>query len=161
MTDPKSSARDEAAELASNIRTASQNVAEEHAQKARDAAASEVDRFASAADAAADELHPDSLQNQALQQVAHSLEDFASKMKDSDIETLTASASEFARKNPLLFVGGAAFAGFLVTRFLKAKDPEPSMMDAGDDDVWASLTPASGHADHEAVLAQMDGGHQS
>ncbi len=156
MTDLKSNARAEAAELASNIKTASQTAVKEQAHKVRDTAAAEVDRIASAADAAADEFHAENLQSQALHQVASKLEGFAQGLKSSDIEALSSTASDFARKNPLLFVGGAAFAGFLVTRFLKASEPQHSSPDA-DDDVWAPRPPASGRGEHESVMTRMNG----
>lgn len=93
---------------------------------ATDAAADEMQSAADAADAAASEFDSDSIQAKAVSQIAEQIDGFADKIRATDLNTMVHETSEFARRNPLLFVGGAAALGFLATRFLKARDPKMS-----------------------------------
>ncbi|MFD0982250.1 hypothetical protein [Tropicimonas aquimaris] len=109
------------------------------AEAARDSVADQMHRHASAADAAAAEFDPNSMQAQAIEQVAARIDDLASQIRNTDIDRLAHSLSDAARRNPLLFVAGATLAGFAATRFLKARDPEPRYAHPSDDP-WARDT---------------------
>lgn len=117
-------ARETAAELAEKTRTKINETAHDKAESVRDNAAHEVDRAAQAADAAAGEFDSSSIQAQAIHRVADALEDAALQVRSTDIDRLARNVSDFARGNPGLFIGGAAFLGFAATRFLKARDPK-------------------------------------
>ena len=67
-----------------------------------------------------------SAQAQALHHVADHIEDFAGQLRTTDLAKVADQATDIARRNPLLFVGGAVIAGFAAARFLKARDPEPA-----------------------------------
>jgi hypothetical protein len=41
-------------------------------------------------------------------------------MRDHSVESILAAAEDFGRKQPLMFIGGAALAGFAASRFLRA-----------------------------------------
>lgn len=121
-----SQAREAAEKLAEDTRTAAQDKARETAEDVRDNAAEEVDRTAHAAEAAAGEFDPSSLQAQAISKLADTLEDVAGQVRATDIDRLARSVSGFARENPAVFVGGAALLGFAATRLLKARPPQRS-----------------------------------
>ncbi len=95
-----------------------------HAEDMRDNAATETQKVANAADAAAQEFDAGTLQAQAASQVADALEQVAAQVRTTDLDRLARTASGFARENPALFVGGAALLGLAATRFLKARAPQ-------------------------------------
>lgn len=125
----------QAASLAQSAKDRVEAEAEYHASAARDTVADEAQTAADAANAAADQFDPRSIQAQATQHIADQIEGVAAKLRSADLETVVSRTSDFARRNPLLFVGGAAALGFAATRFLKARDPAPHRH-AMDDDPW-------------------------
>jgi uncharacterized protein YjbJ (UPF0337 family) len=136
------SVRDHAADMAEDAREAIESEARSQAEGARDAAADEAQKVANAADAASRELDSDSLQAQAVEHLATTIEDFARQVRGTDIDRVARGVSDFARSNPVLFVGGAALLGAAATRFLKAKSPRPAApavrtQSAPMDDPWA------------------------
>lgn len=111
------------------------------AEQARDTAAEEVQKTANAADAAADEFDENSIQARAIEEVASRIDDLAEQIRGQDIDRVARMVGDAARRHPMMFVAGAALAGFAVTRFLKARDPA-RRADYGDDP-WSPN--ASGH----------------
>jgi phage-related protein len=87
---------------------------------ARSSAADEVSGVASALRTAAEEMRSGSLQERALGQVAESLADASDALRDKDLSAAVQDVTRFARRNPLVFLGGAALVGFAATRFAKA-----------------------------------------
>ena len=83
-------------------------------------------------------------QAQALHHVADHIEDFAGQLRTTDLAKVADQATDIARRNPLLFVGGAVIAGFAAARFLKARDPKPAIA-AHSADPWAR--PPQGRSD--------------
>lgn len=112
-------AREKAGEAA---RDASDKLRSE-AKSARDAAARETRKAADAAQAAAEELDSGAIQAQAIEQVASRIDDLAAQIRGSNIDRMARVVGDTAQRNPLLFVAGAALAGFAATRFLTARDP--------------------------------------
>jgi cell division septation protein DedD len=55
-----------------------------------------------------------------LSKAADGLERFSSLLETSDAREMARNAEEFARKQPLLFLGGAFAAGVMASRFLKS-----------------------------------------
>jgi ElaB/YqjD/DUF883 family membrane-anchored ribosome-binding protein len=55
-------------------------------------------------------------------QVADQFDRFTQNVKERPIEDLFGDAEEFARHQPLLFIGGAVAAGFLLGRMIKSAD---------------------------------------
>lgn len=105
-----------------------------HALKAD--AASEVAAVAEAAEAARDSLPENHVAEPVLDQAVHALGHVAEHLKTADIDALTRQASDFARRNPALVLGGAALVGFAAARFLKA-GPHPDTS-ASAHDPWAN-----------------------
>jgi hypothetical protein len=57
---------------------------------------------------------------QYTERAAQSLEGFSHTLRDRDVDSLIGQLEDFARRQPLVFVGGAVLAGFALSRFLKA-----------------------------------------
>jgi hypothetical protein len=53
---------------------------------------------------------------------AGQVERFASYLRDKDVDDLARDAGDYARKNPMVFVGGAFLLGLAVARFLKSSE---------------------------------------
>jgi hypothetical protein len=54
------------------------------------------------------------------EQAASGLERFSHNLRDRDFNTVVGQVEEFARRQPVAFIGGAALLGFLASRFLKS-----------------------------------------
>lgn len=132
--DIKSKAQD----LGRDAKAAVQSEVEKATDYVRDQALDQAARARNAADAAADEFDADSLQARAAQQVADQVEGLAERLRGTDLNQITRDVSDFARKNPALFIGGAALLGFAATRFLKARDPQRMDIATGTADPWGT-----------------------
>jgi predicted component of type VI protein secretion system len=55
-----------------------------------------------------------------VEQAAQQIDRVASYLKDAEPEDLLREVDRFARREPVLFLGGAFVAGLLVSRFIKA-----------------------------------------
>ena len=53
-------------------------------------------------------------------QAAAGLERFSHSLRDRDFNTVAGQVEDFARRQPVAFIGGAALLGFLASRFLKS-----------------------------------------
>jgi hypothetical protein len=53
-------------------------------------------------------------------QAAAGLEQFSQNLRDRDFHTIVGHVEDFARRQPVTFIGGAALLGFLASRFLKS-----------------------------------------
>ena len=160
-SDLSSTARAHAEDLSAQAKAVATQEAVTQADKAKDATANKVQQAANAADAAASHLDPASPQAEAMSQVAEHIEGFASQLRHADVREVASQATDMARRNPMLFIGGAALAGFAAARFLKARDPRPYT--GTDSDPWAAPSPASrGYtaedANHRSVMADINGG---
>ncbi|MCK0097714.1 hypothetical protein MWU60_19230 [Yoonia sp. F2084L] len=160
-SDLSSTARAHAEDLSAQAKAAATQEAVAQADKAKHATASKVQQAADAADAAASHLDPASPQAEAMSQVAEHIEGFASQLRHADVREIASQATDMARRNPMLFIGGAAIAGFAAARFLKARDPHPYAV--AESDPWATQSPASrGYAadntEHRSVMADINGG---
>ena len=131
-------AKEHVQDIADTARDKIETKARSEAENLKDAAAEEATNAANAADAAASEFDSDSIQAKAIEQVASRIEDIAAQIRSSDVDRLARTVRQTAERNPLMFVAGAALAGFAVTRFLKARDPHVSHSYRRDDDPWAS-----------------------
>jgi hypothetical protein len=89
------------------------------AQKARGVEA--IRRFARAIDSAADELEGDSpVVARTVHQAAHQVSDLSDNLSSRNVNELIESATQLARTQPALFIGGSVAAGFALARFLKS-----------------------------------------
>lgn len=120
----KQKAKDRAAEMADDVADTVAEKAKSEAREARDTAAAEARKAANAAEAAAGEFDQGSMQAQAVENVARRIDELAAEVRNTDIDRAARMLGDAAQRNPLIFVAGAALAGFAITRFLKARDPE-------------------------------------
>ncbi len=160
-SDLSSTARAHANDLGAQAKAAATQEAVAQADKAKHATASKVQQAADAADAAASQLDPASPQAEAMSQVAAHIEGFASQLRHADVREIASQATDMARRNPMLFIGGAAIAGFAVARILKARDPQP--VATSGEDPWTTQPPAErGYTavenGRQSVLADINGG---
>lgn len=120
-------AKQKAGELAGQAKTAARDVARDagaaaknQAESAKASVADEVSGVASALRTAAEEMRSGSPQERTFGQIAEGLADASEAMRNKDLSEMVQDVSTFARKNPLVFLGGAALIGFAATRFAKA-----------------------------------------
>jgi uncharacterized phage infection (PIP) family protein YhgE len=147
MTPPKSptstqtaatAAKRTANDVADQTRAAAKNAAQTaktQANAAKSSVADEMSGVASALRTAAEQMRNGSAQERTFGQIAEGLADASDAVRDKDLSTMVQDVTVFARKNPLVFLSGAALIGFAATRFAKASSP-------ADTDLAAS--PANG-----------------
>lgn len=92
----------------------------ERTQSAKESVAEEVSGLASVLRNAADELRTGSPQERTLGQIANGLADASEAIRDKDLGEIVHSVSDFARRNPAMFLGASVLLGFAATRFAKA-----------------------------------------
>lgn len=110
------SMRDSARDAAGKISGDAANAAEQ----AQAGAADEFKDVASALRTAANEMRSGSPQDRAFSQLADSFADVSDALRDMDVGEMLGKASDFARRNPMAFMGGAALVGFTAIRLAKA-----------------------------------------
>jgi len=91
-----------------------------YAGQAKDAAADEVKGVASALRTAAEEMRSGSPQERTFSQIAEGLADASDAMRDKDLGEMIGAVTDFAKRNPMVFLGSAVLVGFAATRFAKA-----------------------------------------
>lgn len=130
--DLKTKARDTASAVKEDVTKAAQSAARtvqdeaaHYADRSKETAAREVRGVASALRTAADELRDGSPQERTFSQLADGLADASDTIRDKDLGEVVSGLNSFARRNPLLFLGGAALAGFAATRFARATARDP------------------------------------
>lgn len=106
------------------VTDATQEKAVETGAQMRDRVAEEGDQIADAAHAAAAELGDNEQLGQLLSQAGQAVEGLTTQLKDTPVTQMVDDVAVFAKRNPLLFLGGAALAGFAAARFLKASTPQ-------------------------------------
>ncbi|MFP4239357.1 hypothetical protein [Rhodosalinus sp.] len=97
-----------------------QHEANARVSEATDGAAREAERAARAASDAAADYPSDRLEVRALEGVSRLLEDTASSLRSTDLDTVSRELTRFARRNPVSFMAGAAAVGFAAARLLRA-----------------------------------------
>ncbi|MDT0682770.1 hypothetical protein RM543_08730 [Roseicyclus sp. F158] len=93
---------------------------EDRVYGARDYAAGETEKLAGNLRDAADDMSEGSYQERFVGQFAKTLNSAADNLRDTEISDVVEDLSNFARRNPLAFLGGAALVGFAASRFAKA-----------------------------------------
>jgi hypothetical protein len=95
----------------------------------KDVAVGEIDRTARGLEAAAAELEASPLQHDLLHEAAEGLKQISRAMQGKSIGTMVEELSDFGRRNPLAYLGGAALAGFALARFARASASEATADD--------------------------------
>ncbi len=119
--------KSEASKASEQIKTGAQGVADAvsskaagYANQAKETTAEEVKSVASALRSAAEDLRSGSPQERTISQIAESLADASDAVRNKDLSEMVGDLNRFAKKNPLVFLGGAVLVGFAATRFAKA-----------------------------------------
>ena len=90
------------------------------ADDAKSDVATEVNDVAKALRHASEELRDGSAQERTLGQIAGGIADASDAIRDKDLGEIVEMASSLGRRNPVLFLGGAALLGFVASRYAKA-----------------------------------------
>ncbi|MFN3208701.1 MAG: hypothetical protein ACE369_06815 [Roseovarius sp.] len=119
--------------------------AEARAEELRDDVAQHGDTISSATKKAAGDFGEYESVSSLLSQAGEAVEDATNRLRERSIPDLVDDVTVFARRNPLLFLGGAALVGFAAARFLSASTPtdEGPELIAADEDVWSGYLPES------------------
>ena len=122
--------------------------AENYAGQAKDAAAEEVKGVASALRTAAKEMRSGSPQERTFSQIAEGLADASDAMRDKDLGEMVGALTDFAKRNPMIFLGSAALIGLAATRFAKASsESTPSKTTDGQQGPRMDRPVAADHSD--------------
>lgn len=148
-----------ARETAGDAADAVREEATRQADSAKSGVADGVSDVASALRKAADEMRGGSPQERTFGQIAHGLADVSDSIRGKDLGEMAGDVSSFAKRNPMLFIGGIALAGFAVTRFATAsgqREGQPQTMGNPP----SSVSPSTGGTapDTMATTPNTDGG---
>jgi ElaB/YqjD/DUF883 family membrane-anchored ribosome-binding protein len=101
-----------------------QQTAEAHVSTQKDQAASALHSVAEAVRQSGDQLRQEQPQLASLaNQAADRVDSASDYIRQHDVRDFVHSAEDFARREPLIFLGGAFAIGLIAARFLKASSP--------------------------------------
>ncbi len=115
------SALKDARSSAASTTTRLKDAAGEAVDNARKGAADQGDRAASALHDRADSLDEDGVQRRLLKSLAGGMESLSTRVREGSISQVISDAENFARRNPMLFIAGAALAGFAIARMTQSR----------------------------------------
>lgn len=121
--------------------------AKDRADKAKDGVADDISSVSDALRRASDDLRNGSPQERSFGAAADALADFADTVRNKDLGEMVDDMGDFARRNPMAFLGGAALLGFAGVRMAKASQRARLADDAGG---------AGSGSDHRDVYAQRN-----
>lgn len=115
------------------------------ADDAKDTMAEEVSSVGKAFRTASGELREGSPQEQLFSTMAEGLADFADSVRGRSVSDLVHEVSDFGRRNPAAFLGGAALLGFAAVRAARAsgRDRTPVSGTAGSVSRASAAEPAA------------------
>ena len=131
--------RQKVEETASTLVDQAQQVATTQVTTQKERAASTLDAVAKSlyeAGAGIREQQPQvaSIADQAASRVV----DASAYLREHDLRDIVRETENYARREPVLFLGAAFALGFIAARFMKASAPRPSQGAAGGQDAWRS-----------------------
>jgi hypothetical protein len=107
-------------DTARNLKDSAMNEAQSRAETAKEGVADELSSVSKALRHASDELRQGSPQERTFGYMAGAIADLADTVRDKDLGEMVENLSDFARRNPAAFLGGAALLGFAGVRMAKA-----------------------------------------
>jgi F0F1-type ATP synthase membrane subunit b/b' len=121
----KEQARKTAAEMKEDARGLAEDVKEQAratTAKQKDAAAEQIDGWAHALNTASDDLRDRGQESAAawVRQAAAGLQRASGTMRERGVDDLFGTVEDFARRQPVAFLGGAVIAGFGLARLMKS-----------------------------------------
>ena len=91
------------------------------AEEQKNRGAERLDGLADTAQRAADGIQDEAPEAaRYIRQAADGVHRFSSDIRDRSLEDMVSEASDFARRQPLLVIGGAVLAGLALSRFLRS-----------------------------------------
>ncbi|MEM1149158.1 MAG: hypothetical protein AAGI03_01170 [Pseudomonadota bacterium] len=132
MSIPQKEAREHVTEVADAAKDAMQSTVDAHGIAAKEHAAARLDTASDMMRASASGAPTHSPEAQALEKVAAQVDALAAQIRDADLASITRKTTDFARRNPAVFLGAAALMGFAAVRFLKASGEAESVEFAAD-----------------------------
>lgn len=114
------SLREDAENKARELGEAVADKARSQVESAKDGVAEEISSVSRALRHASDELRDGSPQERTFGYMAGTLADLADTVRGKDLGEVVGDLSDFARRNPVAFLGGAALLGFAGVRMAKA-----------------------------------------
>lgn len=106
---------------------AAKGTARKAAEQQKDAGADRLDTVVRAVHGAAHGFESDMPQTASyIHEAADRLATVSSKLRKETVDDLIGQVGQFARNQPLAFLGGAIIAGFALSRFLKSGGEEPA-----------------------------------
>lgn len=148
-----------ARETAGDAADAVREEATRQADSAKSGVADGVSDVASALRKAADEMRDGSPQERTFGQIASGLADVSDSIRGKDLGEMANEVSSFAKRNPMLFIGGIALAGFAVTRFATASGRRDDRPNANvNNPSSASRSSDRTSSDNMATRPNTDGG---
>jgi hypothetical protein len=109
----------DAKELASDAVDRAKEMANERLTEAQEKSAGQLTRLASALHHTSDELG-DSVAAPYVEKAASLLDKLSGSVREATVRDALSATERFARREPLLFLGGAFTFGLLAARFLKS-----------------------------------------
>lgn len=105
-----------------SVVAAAREAAAGRAEEAKQKAAEVTEEHADYVKEASESFDPNSYAKVATDRLAEGLNDAARSIQDTDLTALADDVTAFARRQPLMFFGGAALLGFAAARVLKASE---------------------------------------
>jgi len=102
-------------------------------ERGKTTAADQVDQFANAIKSAGTELNGTPTLASYANELATSITNFSSRLRDGSIEDLAADMQQAARRNPGLFIAGGLALGIVLARLVKASTNEEEPLLVGSD----------------------------
>lgn len=112
--------RRDAKETVREVKDSAINEAQSRADAAKEGVAEEISSVSKALRHASEELRRGSPQERTFGYMAGAIADLADTVRDKDMGEMVDDLSDFARRNPVAFLGGAALLGFAGVRMAKA-----------------------------------------
>lgn len=140
---------DEARQTADRLKDRATEEVSARGDAAKEGVADEISDMGQALRRAATELRDGSPQERTFGHMADALADMSDTVRGKDFGEMAGDLSDFARRNPMAFLGGAALLGFAGTRLARASERhrEDSVdltsrwgSDADDDELEAEIT---------------------
>jgi hypothetical protein len=123
--------RDEAQQLARSAADTARSRGREEVDKFKEQAADKAEEIADALDTSADDLEGNG--GDAMSGYGHSMANLmrrlAGGLRENDIEDFASELSDYARRNPAIFLAGSVALGFGISRFLKASSSRSHELD--------------------------------
>lgn len=111
-----------AKETAEDVAKTAKANASVKAEAAKEDVAARVEEQAENFREASDAFENNALASDAVKYLGDNLAHAASAVRDMDLSNVQQDVTQFARRNPLVFFGGAAALGFLAARAMKASE---------------------------------------